>query len=66
MRWQDKLTKKELAHVREWGGKTLAGFKGIRKVHRVIRDRYKRAGLGFTEPCWICRRIAEKLGIEEG
>jgi hypothetical protein len=64
MKWQDKLTEEELAHVKEWGGKTLSGFKKNREVQLNIKARAIKQGFAFPEPCWACRQIAEKLGIE--
>lgn len=59
MKWQDKLTKEELQHVRQWGGKTLTGFKGNRHAQREMQ--LERGG---SEPCLECKHIAIKLGIE--
>jgi len=57
-RWQDKLTKKELQHVKEWCSGTLAGLKRNRVEQRGYVER------GFPEPCRECRCIARKLGLE--
>jgi hypothetical protein len=54
LKWEKKLTAKELKHVREWGGKTLAGFKETRRLQKNGAD-----------ACWDCRHIARKLGLEE-
>ena len=62
--WQSKLTKKELQHVREWGGRTLAGFKHNRAVQLEMKARDEANGFRNTEPCWDCRTIARKLGLE--
>jgi hypothetical protein len=64
MRWQDKLTEEELAHVREWCGGTLAEFKKARGVLLVEKAWNVSQGYIITEPCRACRRIAKKLGIE--
>jgi hypothetical protein len=64
MRWQDKLTEEELKHVKEWCGGTLDAFKKNRVVQLEIKNRNTAQGYLNTEPCWICRRIAKKLGIE--
>jgi hypothetical protein len=64
MRWQDKLTEEELAHVREWCGGTLAEFKKTREAQVKMRDRNIKQGFRVGEPCWVCRDIAHKLGIE--
>ena len=60
MRWQKKLTKKELQHVKEttFGG-TLGSFKRNREGHRA------EVAAGKPEPCFECRAIAIKLGIEQ-
>jgi len=58
-RWQDKLTKKELEHVRKWAGGTLASIRKTRIAQAV--DKEVRGG---QEPCWDCRVIAKKLGLE--
>ncbi len=60
MRWQKKLTKKEMKHVKESivGRPTLAAIKSNRKFQREMLD-----SSGY-EPCWACKFIAVKLGIE--
>lgn len=52
-KWKKKLTAKERAHVDEWGGKTLAGFRETRRRQRI-----------GTDTCFDCRIIARKLGLE--
>ena len=56
MKWQKKLTKKEMNHLKDThnGPPTLAGLK---------RNREWQKGEG-TE-CYECRHIALKLGVEE-
>jgi len=54
MKWQKKLTKKELNHVKEFCGGTLTTFKQTRELQTKE-----------PEACWECRFIAVKLGIEE-
>lgn len=61
MKWQKKLTKKELAHVKEWCGGTLASFKRSRKEQN---EELAAHPISFM-PCWECRSIALKLGIEK-
>ena len=57
MRWQDKLTKKELQHVRvDAGCRTLADIKTNREGQKKLDP--------TKEVCWECRHIAIKLGIE--
>ncbi len=66
MRWQKKLTKKQLAHVKKWGGGTLAEFKRNREAqHKMKENGEVRDPLRNNEPCWECRIIARKLGLEE-
>lgn len=58
--WKAKLTKKELAHIRETtDGGLLREFKRNREGHRKERAEGKR------EPCFECRHIALKLKLEE-
>jgi hypothetical protein len=63
-KWQDKLTEDELKHVKEWVGETLAEFEQKRKEISDIKDRALTLGVILNEPCWVCRDIAHKLGIE--
>ncbi len=58
MKWQDKLTKKELKHTREWVGNTLVSIKNQVAKHEKMRKEDK----GY-EPCFICKTIAGKLGL---
>lgn len=53
MRWQQKLTKKQLRHVRESGATSLEG---------VRRNVLHQAEMQF--PCWECVEIGRKLDIE--
>lgn len=57
----NKLTKKELVHLIEKGqpDHALDDFKVMRTRQRASREKD-----GF-EPCWECRFIARKLGLEE-
>ncbi len=64
MRFQNKLNKKQLAHVKECCGGTLRGIREARAFHRSERERRERLGL-HPESCFECRGIALKLGIEE-
>jgi hypothetical protein len=61
MKWQKKLTKTEMRHLKETIGTrpTLEAFRNNRKGQLEFR------GAGDIEPCWDCRRIAQKLGIEQ-
>ncbi|BCO09304.1 hypothetical protein GF1_16800 [Desulfolithobacter dissulfuricans] len=53
MRWQQKLTKKELRHLHETGARTLAD----------VRENVLYQSKMFF-PCWECVEIGRKLGIE--
>lgn len=53
MRWQKKLNKTDLKHLREVGTTTLAGVK---------RNVEHQAKMAF--PCWDCVNIGHKLGIK--
>lgn len=61
--WKDKLTKKELAHLRDVAGITT--LSALRET-RAAQKRQKRLAIEFPgrEPCWDCRLIAKKLGID--
>lgn len=60
MRWQDKLTKKELKHLRvDANVRTLAAFRRTFEAHEQMRN-----GEEFRfEPCFECKTIARKLGF---
>jgi len=66
MKWQDKLTKKELSHLRkEAGCRTLAATKKTFDTQAKMRKKSEAEGLpvGMAEPCWDCLTIARKLGL---
>ncbi len=52
MRWQQKLTKKELQHLRETGATTLEQVRA--NIRYQSTNRF---------PCWECVEIGRKLGI---
>jgi ssDNA-binding Zn-finger/Zn-ribbon topoisomerase 1 len=54
LKWEKKLTARELKHVRENCGKTLFSFKETRRQQKAGAD-----------ACFDCRFIARKLGLEE-
>jgi hypothetical protein len=62
MKWQKKLTKKELAHMKEYNNGTLATLKQNREHQR----QYDQENPDRMEACRECRNIARKLGLEEG
>jgi hypothetical protein len=58
MKWQNKLNKKELKHIKETTtNSTLAQFK-------FNREHQKKHTTNGIEACWECRAIAIKLGLE--
>ncbi len=59
MKWQDKLTKKELRHLRvDANCTTLAAVKRTVEKHEEWRKDFP-----GTEPCWDCKEIGRKLGL---
>jgi len=65
MKWQKKLTKKQLAHMHETGATTLAAFKRNREFHHAEAVRLKAEDWPMsTEVCFDCRQIAVRLGME--
>ena len=52
MRWQKKLTKKELQHLHETGANTLEDVRA--NVLYQSKNQF---------PCWECVEIGRKLGI---
>lgn len=68
MKWQKKLTRKQTAHVREWmtpDGVTPT-LSAIRRTRIAQADIARmREGMGLVgEPCWDCRDVAVRLGLE--
>ncbi len=61
MRWQDKITKKELKHVKKWVGNTLTQFK---EQAKYLTEERKNRGNDFSEPCYTCKDVARKLGLK--
>lgn len=66
--WKSKITKKELKHVRFAcnGTPTLKRFSKQRATQRRMRDKElaNKSRPGIAEPCWECKSIAQKLGLE--
>jgi len=60
-KWQKKLAKKELEHIRETSDGTLESFKKNLKFHRAEDAKKKETGIPFT--CYECFVIAKKLGL---
>lgn len=63
-----KLTKKEKKHLKEQGISTLTHFKSVREAQKKtlvhsIKTR-KEYVPGIMEPCWECKMIARRLGLE--
>ena len=65
MRWQDKLTPKQLSHARQWMGGTLKGIKRTRKYQVEVVTPI-RAGFPMLsqEPCWDCFEVSTALNLE--
>lgn len=66
MKWQNKLTKKELSHLRTVAGcRTLTTIKQSIANQAEMRQKNDKDGLppGVAEPCWECLTIARKLGL---
>lgn len=58
-KWQSKLTKKELRHLKEDAGcKTLRAFARTVEIQEEMRRKNP-----SIEPCWDCKFIARKLGL---
>jgi len=57
--WKSKLNKKELKHLKEMGITNKASWLRNLEHQKRLRDS------GGVEPCWDCRFIAEKLGMED-
>jgi nitrogen fixation protein FixH len=63
-----KLTKKEKKHLKEQGITTLTQFKSVREAQKKslsydIKTR-KDYLPGLMEPCWECKMMARRLGLE--
>lgn len=62
MKWQDKLTKRELKHL-----KTHANCKTLAAVIRTVKfqEAYREFNNhnSILEPCWKCKEIGRKLGL---
>lgn len=58
MKWQNKLTKSELKHLREMGVTTLAGANRNAEHQANLRK-----NPDMLEPCFECRSINIKLGL---
>jgi len=59
-KWQKPLNKNDLKHLKTVAGcVTLKQFKSIVEMHNKLRTENPK-----TEPCWDCRAIARKLGLE--
>ena len=60
------LTKKEQKHLSEIGIYSMASFLRTRKEQIKMQEKSRTRGHspGIAEPCFVCLRIAQKLGIE--
>ena len=59
MRWQQKLDPAERLHLKEQGMTTLTEIRRTASCQAEMRKTHPR-----TEPCWTCKFIAKKLGLE--
>ena len=59
-KWENKLTLKEIKHLRENSNGTLKSVKKNFEGQAEMRLQNKRLGFG-SEPCWECRFIEDKL-----
>lgn len=55
--YKHKLTKKQLAHLKEFNIVNMVGIK--RQMERLVKDRKTTE----FEPCYECKGIALKLGL---
>ena len=58
-KWEKKLTLTEIKHLREMTDGTLRSAKATFKWQKEKRDENPQSP--HWEPCWDCRRIANKL-----
>ena len=59
MKWQKKLTKKEIQHFRY-------ATDGVATLEAFMESREKQRNMDMgKEVCWECRSIALKLGMEK-
>lgn len=56
--WRSKLTKKEIAHMKESECTTLTELKTTFEHQAKMRKQFPEP---MHEPCWDCRAIAKKL-----
>lgn len=57
--WQKRITKKQLAHIKETTDNgLLREFKANREGHQMALQG------GYPEPCWECKDIAVRLKLE--
>ena len=58
--WRSKLTKGELAHLKLMESNTLSKL----KINLEAQAMYRRENPHTFEPCFDCKGIAVKLGME--
>jgi len=58
MKWQDKLSKRELSHLRKSGVTTLTVARANAEHQLKLRRKPE-----SIEPCWDCKSINRKLGL---
>ena len=58
--WKSKLTKKQIDHIKDTTDNCLLReFKENRRFHTKLKAKEG------EEPCWNCREIAIRLGLEK-
>lgn len=60
MKWQDKLNKSQLKHLRDNGVTTMRQATINAYHQRKFRIKYPDPA---NEPCWICKKINIDLGL---
>lgn len=62
-KWKKSLSKKELDHLKEMNVTSFRIFKKVRADQLKLKAKSIELGIG-SEPCWNCRKIASKVGID--
>lgn len=57
------LSKKEKAHLKEMGCNTFSAFKETAQYQAKLRREHTETSYNY-EPCYDCKHIALKLGLE--
>jgi hypothetical protein len=59
--WTDKLNKEEIQHLMDTKVFSITDMQQVRNDQRKLMSSVP----GSHEPCWECRIIAKKLGLEK-